>query len=187
MPEAPRKLKETDHPHVSATFSEAAITVSFHSDEAEDFDTVLPWDAICRVCYRTYDYGAPDFIHLFVDDGFEPEAIVPVTETGGEDLWTEVLRRGLFSWKEVGRRIGSNRIDCYPKRPKVEGFLKWVETFEARGDFAKARKYLDKALEVAPEKGAETVARVKALIADLPRREREYHAQDDAPGTARTE
>ena len=112
-------MKETDWPRISVTFSEETIDVQFRSDrEGEDgWDKQIKWADIFRISYKTYDCGAPDFVYIHLDEGFDAEAIVPMTETGGEGLWKEIQARGLVSENEalIAQR-SENEITSWPKR-----------------------------------------------------------------------
>lgn len=111
------RMKETDHPHIKVDFNGEVITVRFRSNDEEDWDKEIKWADIVRVCYKTYDYGAPDFLYIHTDDGHDAEAIVPVTDTGGDVLWKEIQERKFFDWSKIKNwDKRENSINCYPER-----------------------------------------------------------------------
>lgn len=58
----------------------------------------ITWEKIMKICCKSYDYGAPNFLYITLQDE-EERCIIPITERGGEEFWGEVKHRGLFDQK----------------------------------------------------------------------------------------
>ena len=110
-------MQETDHPYISVSFSEESIKVIFKRENK--IVKNIKWNEIKRIFYKTYDYGAPDFIYLSLDNfplKKGNKVIIPVTETGGEALWEEIKKRGLFDQNlAVHAEMSENEITSWPE------------------------------------------------------------------------
>lgn len=74
----------------------------------------VQWEIIQKVCFKSFDYGAPDFIYLFVVDEEGPY-IIPISEGRDDPLWTEIKERGLFpSRLEIKADTGLSQFHCWP-------------------------------------------------------------------------
>lgn len=75
----------------------------------------IPWRRIERICYRVDEMGASDGIYLFLAQRAESVAI-PVEAKGGDHLWQEILRRGLFD-PELAIRVATSieGVYCWPR------------------------------------------------------------------------
>lgn len=107
-------MRETDHPWIHVIFNALEITMVFDSPKAENWERKFKWDNVTKICYKSYDYGAPNFLYISLSDETE-KIILPIDDKGGDSFWEEVKRRGLF---DIGRALkaeGSwNTIDCWP-------------------------------------------------------------------------
>jgi hypothetical protein len=89
------KIKETKWPHLTVTHDENSFTVKFDK-EGEKWERSYSWDSISKVCFKSYDYGAPHFCYLFFSDSSD-ELILPVEEQEGVVAFWEALKaKGLF-------------------------------------------------------------------------------------------
>ncbi len=87
--------KETDWSYITVNHDERSFTVMFDNDE-EKWERSYPWTSISRVCFKSYDYGAPHFCYLYFNDNPD-EIILPVEEQDGVvDFWETLKAKGLF-------------------------------------------------------------------------------------------
>lgn len=107
-------MKETDHSWISISFNDSDINIEYDSPNAEKWVKKISWNDITRICYKSYDYGAPDFLYLSLENS-EEQYIIPLTEKGGKTFWEEVRIRGMFDQKLAIIAEGSwNKIICWP-------------------------------------------------------------------------
>ena len=58
---------------------------------AQDFS----WSSVERIVFRAEDLYTSDGIYVFTTE--RPESyVIPIEAAGGVELWSEILRRGLF-------------------------------------------------------------------------------------------
>jgi hypothetical protein len=107
-------MKETDHPWISISFDETEIIIKYAASDYENYVKKLKWGWIVRICYKSYDDGAPDFLYVSLKNKDE-KYIIPITEKGGNDFWEEVKNRGLFDQKlAIIAEESWNQIFCWP-------------------------------------------------------------------------
>ncbi|MFW9920728.1 MAG: hypothetical protein ACFFED_14080 [Candidatus Thorarchaeota archaeon] len=89
------KTKETDWSYITVRYDENTFTIEFDNDK-EHWEKSYQWTSISRVCFKSYDYGAPHFCYLYFSDSPD-EIIMPVEEQAGcVAFWNELKAKGLF-------------------------------------------------------------------------------------------
>jgi len=108
------KTKETDWSCIIVTFDENSFTVSFSKEGGENWEKSYSWDSISKVCFKSYDYGAPHFCYLFFNDSSD-EIILPVeTQKGCAEFWKEMKAKGLFDPnKEKHAQYSTPEFNCH--------------------------------------------------------------------------
>ena len=90
------KMKETDWPNVSVNFDEPFFTIIIKDNDKIVFEKQYSWDSLNCVCYKSYDYGAPDFCYLYFENDSD-EIILPVEgKDDCEGFWKKLKMKGLF-------------------------------------------------------------------------------------------
>lgn len=110
-------MKETDHPWITVAFDKKSFRLSYASDNGEKWKKTYQWNKIIKVCFKSYDFGVPNFAYIFFKDDPEP-CIVPIDDKGGEAFWTELKRRGLFdASREIHADTSEIKYNCWPDNP----------------------------------------------------------------------
>ncbi len=91
-------MRETDYRFVSISFDESNIVIKHEKSGIESYIKKFNWEMITKICYKSYDFGAPNFLYISLKNKDE-NYIIPITEKGGTDFWKEVKYRGLFDQK----------------------------------------------------------------------------------------
>ncbi|MBD3191006.1 MAG: hypothetical protein GF308_10200 [Candidatus Heimdallarchaeota archaeon] len=111
------KIKETDWPHVTVTFDTTTFTIIYEKEGTERLEKSYTWDSVVKVCFKSYDYGAPHFCYLYFDN--KPDEIILPVE-GKEEcvvFWEEVKARGLFDpAKEKHAQYSRPEFNCHSKK-----------------------------------------------------------------------
>ena len=90
------RTKETDWSYITVTHNGDSFTVIFHEDRGESWKRTYSWNSISKVCFKSYDYGAPHFCYLYFSDNPD-EIILPVEEQDGVvEFWETLKAKGLF-------------------------------------------------------------------------------------------
>ncbi len=90
------KTKETDWPHITVSHDDNSFTIFFDKGGEEKWEKSYSWDSISKVCFKSYDYGAPHFCYLFFSDSPD-EIILPVeSQEGVVAFWEELKSKNLF-------------------------------------------------------------------------------------------
>jgi hypothetical protein len=72
------------------------------------------WADIERICFKAEDFTASDGIYVFTNQRPESYAI-PIKARGGQDLWDEMMRRGLFDAQVAVKAAASvSGLFCWP-------------------------------------------------------------------------
>ncbi len=96
-------------------WDETAITRKVSPPGKDAWSDQLPWSEITRVCFEVNDVYASDCIYLFIQRREESFAI-PTEAKGGAELWSEIIRRGLFEAKLATQVVSSGSgIFCWPE------------------------------------------------------------------------
>ena len=99
-------------------FDATTFTVTYQKEGAEKWEKSYTCDSIVTVCYKSYDYGAPDFCYLYFDNN--PDELILPTE--GKDewvaFWKEVKARNLFDpSKEIHAQYSSRpEFNCHSRK-----------------------------------------------------------------------
>ena len=111
------KTKETDWAAITVTHDENSFTIFFDNMEDEKWQKTYTWDSISKVCFKSYDYGAPHFCYLFFNDSPD-EIILPVEEQEGVvAFWEELKKKGLFDpSKEKFAQYSTPEFNCHDVR-----------------------------------------------------------------------
>lgn len=107
-------MKEPDHPWITVSFDEDEFVVYYDNLEKENWTKTFSWKDITKICYKSYDYGAPDFLHIFFASRNDP-CIIPIEEKDGEAFWEEVKRRKLFNPRYAIKADTRFEYNCWPK------------------------------------------------------------------------
>lgn len=109
------KTKETDWAAMTITHNENSFTIFFDNKEDEKWEKTYSWDSISKVCFKSYDYGAPHFCYLFFSDSSD-EIILPVEEQeGAVAFWEKLKAKGLFdpSKERYAQYSSSPEFNCH--------------------------------------------------------------------------
>lgn len=95
-------------------WDDAAVYLIARPPEGESWTTAIPWSAITRVCFKAEGFAASDGILLFTS-GREAAWAVPIEARGGEGLWAELVRRGLFDARLAFAAMrAAEGVFCWP-------------------------------------------------------------------------
>ncbi len=97
------------------TFDGTAFHLDVAPPKGTPWQDTVPWDSIKRVVFEATDFLVSDDIYIFASDRPESRRI-PMEAPGGDALWNELLRRGLFPYDLAIRAMGS-----------PEGFFIWPD------------------------------------------------------------
>jgi hypothetical protein len=109
------KMKETDWEKVLVKFDEKTFSIRIHENDKVIFENQYNWNSITRVCYKSYDYGAPDFCYLYFNNSGD-EIILPTeSKEDCEAFWKKLKEKGLFpSIKEKHAQYSSQpEFNCH--------------------------------------------------------------------------
>lgn len=98
------------------TFDESGVLMRARPPEKEPWEQGFTWSSVTRVCYKPELPGVSDGIYVFTDA--RPESyVVPLEGRGGEALWNEIIRRGLFDARLAAEAKGklSGEVYCCPE------------------------------------------------------------------------
>ena len=108
-------MKETDHPWIKVLFDENEFVVHYENPEDDNWIKTYFWNKIVKICFKSYDYGAPDFLYIFFEDNND-NCIIPIQENGDDDFWVEVKRRKLFNPKyAITADTSVSQYHCWPR------------------------------------------------------------------------
>ena len=107
-------MKETDHPWINVLFDKDEFVVKYENPDQDNWIKTFYWKDIIKICFKSYDYGAPNFLHIFFENN--NSCIIPIHENGGEDFWKEVKRRKLFDPRyAITADTSVSQYHCYPR------------------------------------------------------------------------
>ena len=80
---------------LKVTFDQEKITISVLPPYPDPWTEDIPWKDIVRVGYEFSGLMTSDHIYLYAST--RPESYeIPIEASGGQDLWGEIINRGLF-------------------------------------------------------------------------------------------
>lgn len=103
------------HERWFVTFDDRMIHLRFEPPGGEKWSEDLPWDSITRICFHAADFTRSDGIYLFTSRRPESYAI-PTEGCGGNELWSEILRRKLFDHElAIEAMRSAEGVFCWPR------------------------------------------------------------------------
>jgi hypothetical protein len=96
------------------TFDDAAIRLRVRAPGKAPWSDTISWDSVVRVCFEAEGPHLSDGIYVFTSE--RPEShVIPTEASGGLELWSEILRRGLFD-SELAIEAASSTagLFCWP-------------------------------------------------------------------------
>jgi hypothetical protein len=146
----------------------------------EPWEADLRWADIVRVCFQAEDLYLSDGLYIFTRQ--RPESYpIPIEAFGGQELWAEIIRRGLFDARlAIRAAMASEGLFCWPPEPEEgtpaqegrmekKAFLRWVR--DTRADFDAAVGQVEP--ERMSQPGVSGVMSVKDILAHVTWFERE--------------
>jgi hypothetical protein len=74
------------------------------------------WSAVKRVCFKCEGPEVSDGIYFFTSERSE-SYLIPTEASGGTELWSEILRRGLFDPELATRAAATGEgLFCWPSQ-----------------------------------------------------------------------
>ena len=77
-------------------FDSESVRLSASPPDGQPWTQELRWADVERVCFKAEDFTVSDGIYIFTNQRPESYAI-PIQAHGGQELWDEIIRRGLFN------------------------------------------------------------------------------------------
>jgi len=78
------------------SFDGEKIRFDVSPPNGDEWTADVRWNSIIRVCFKAGDFLESDEVYLFSSE--RPESyLFPVDSVGGIDIWSEIIRRGLFN------------------------------------------------------------------------------------------
>ena len=109
-------MKETDHPWIRVEFTENEFTVYYDKPEEEKWVKKCYWKDIIKVCFKSYDFGAPNFAYVFFGSN-DDSCIIPIYGDSNEKFWKEIKNRKLFNPSyEIHADTSQSQYHCWPKK-----------------------------------------------------------------------
>ena len=97
-----------------ASFDEQAVRLRAEPPGEQPWSQEFAWNTIIRICFKAEDMCVSDGIYVFTSQ--RPESyVIPTEASGGDELWKEILRRGLFdSQLAIDAVLSMGGIFCWP-------------------------------------------------------------------------
>ena len=96
------------------TFDAETVRVRAEPPGREAWSEEFTWHSITRVCFKAEGYLLSDGIYIFTTQRAE-SYVVPTEANGGDELWLEIMRRGLFDAELALEAVRSNAgLYCWP-------------------------------------------------------------------------
>lgn len=98
-------------------------TVEFDAEEVrlsasppghQAWEQSFRWDTIERVCFEAAGFAVSDGLYIFTS--LRPESyVIPIEAVGGQELWFEIIDRGLFDAElAIQAAASAETIFCWP-------------------------------------------------------------------------
>ena len=101
------------------TFDEEWIYQNVSPPGGMPWQSILRWDEIIRICYKTEGLDASDGIYVFTST--RPQSYtIPTEADGGGELWNEILSRDLFDPALAIKAATCSEPDCLFCWPKEQ-------------------------------------------------------------------
>ncbi len=99
----------------TVTFDDAWVRLQADAPERLSWEQQFRWEDIRRICFKPGDLFASDEIYIFT--GQRPESyLIPIEAAGGQELWYEILHRGLFDAElAIRAATATEGIFCWPQ------------------------------------------------------------------------
>jgi len=79
----------------SVTFDDQVVRINARPPRKPAWSQQFTWESVQRVCFNAQDFMYSDEIYVFTTQ--RPESyLIPTEAKGGSELWSEIIRRGLF-------------------------------------------------------------------------------------------
>jgi hypothetical protein len=97
------------------TFDEHVVRMRAEPPGREQWSDEFLWDSITRICFKAEDLlGGSDGIYVFTTERPTSYAI-PAEASGGQELWSEILRRHLFDADlAIRAALSDGGLFCWP-------------------------------------------------------------------------
>lgn len=113
----PKPLREW----FTVTFDDAVVALRAAPPGKEPWSQEFSWESVVRVCFQAEDLYLSDGIYVFTKQ--RPESyVIPTEALGGDELWSEIVRRGLFDAElavQAARSLGG--LFCWPPDDPAAG------------------------------------------------------------------
>ncbi len=98
-------------------FDQDVVRLSAEPVAHEPWSRQFRWADVERICFKVEDMTISDGIYVFTKRNAQSFAI-PIEARGGQELWEEILNRGLFDVDLATEAASSNEgIFCWPPTP----------------------------------------------------------------------
>ncbi len=103
-------LSEWFHVH----FDENHVFMKVDPPEKPGWEQSFAWKDIIRVCFENGDWMSSDTIYVFTNQR-EESYVIPTEADGGSEVWSEIIRRGLFDAElAIEMATQSEGFACFP-------------------------------------------------------------------------
>jgi hypothetical protein len=95
---------------------DAGVHMSVSPPGRQPWQDSFAWSSVQRVCFKCEGLEASDGIYVFTSQ--RPESyVIPTEAGGGSEIWSEILRRGLFDPELAIRATASvEGLFCWPSQ-----------------------------------------------------------------------
>lgn len=99
--------------------NETGVNLDVSPPGKQPWKASFEWSSVQRVCFKGEGPLASDGIYVFTSK--RPESyVIPTEARGGADLWSEILRRGLFDFDLAARAASAvEGLFCWPPEQKA--------------------------------------------------------------------
>lgn len=99
-------------------FDESGVRMDVRPPGRAPWKASFAWADVQRTCFKAEDDSVSDGIYVFTR--LRPESfVIPTEALGGPELWSEIIRRGLFGAElaiKAATEVGT--MSCWPPDPK---------------------------------------------------------------------
>ena len=95
-------------------FDEKSVYMRAEPPGKEPWSQEFDWDKVFRVCFKAEDYSVSDGIYIFTTTRAE-SYMIPTEAAGGNEFWSEILRRKLFDAElAIEAASSTGGLYCWP-------------------------------------------------------------------------